>query len=1208
MSAYFIDVIAGPAAGGYLKIRPQEIRVIGRSRATDLHLNDDLVSAQHLLVSYRDGLQVQDLRTTNGTLLHRAGGAMVPVNDATHPWHEEDLIQIGAHVLQVRPAHIAAAQVTTTQVTTTQVTPTGSGIAVVQLSPPHTKPPQPPELDPPPDPPQAPARRRIPWVAMVTSALGGLVMAALFRTAFLLVFSVLAPAGMLLQFLWEKRRQSREYAQALAEHEALRAAHRTESCARQVVIARHNRLQATDPAFCHRQISVPTVELWQFTNQPVSEWQLLLGLIRDGAALQPFHVPVAAGTIGIFGDPTPVAALTRWLALQIAANYAPSRAHITGPWDWLAHLPHGVERPEAFRFLPAPAQGPNSEAEHEIVFAHTRSQLPAHCGHVIEVRPDFTGVCEMLAQNVVQDLTLLCGLDSETAHRFARDLAPLRDPDSVPRRSRSLTQLWGEPDVEAISAHWEQMAGDPGRLRCLIGEDQNAQPFEIDLEVDGPHVLIGGTTGAGKSVLQRALVTSLALTQRPEHLAIVLVDYKGGAAFRCLEQLPHVIDVVTDLDESATVRTLASLRAELRRREELLATHNFSDHKQLAAAGLIALAPRLVLVVDELRALGDQHPELLIELVQLAALGRSLGVHLVLATQRPGSSVNADMRANINMRIALRVQSAADSHDILDLPDAAELPAERPGAALLRLGSGPARELQVAAITDAAATELAATIAQAAQQVGARAPRRPWLPPLPQVVTKLEAPGPEHVGPFQEIPAQNNPAQNSPAQPIAVGLRDHPMSLRQDVLAVTPGAGHLLIAGGPGSGRTTALRALARHSTVPVHVIARDPASVVDANAEWIGTRAPLEDQRLIARLAEQLLGQETAPRLVLVDDADWLIDPENSSVRTWNYLQELLRRGSARGITVALAGGRLLLTPRVSELLSTRWILNWADDTATTAGAVPRETAIPAGPGGIAEVRSGHVTAARIRWVPPPTESAWPTRGSGPLPGILRLQSLPAEVSASALLRATEAERINEGRAAPSKIVLGIGGDHAEPVYLPLTSLLLAGPPGSGRTNALTLIIQQCARAGREVVLIASDAAATPRAGAARIVPPEGATGALEGVGDGAVVLVDDLDLALSWDPHAPWVEALRRRVHEGQPTIATATVSAAASSYSGVLAQLRRRRTGIVLHPGDRLANDVFGVDVAREADTDSTSAGRGVVVDAGVVTALQMARSDP
>src|SRR5690625_2717675 len=229
---------------------------------------------------------------------------MVPVNDATHPWHEEDLIQIGAHVLQVRPAHFAAAQDTTAQ-----VTPTGSGRAIVQLSPPHTKPPQPREYEPPPGPPPAPARRRIPWVAMVTSALGGLVMAALFRTAFLLVFSVLAPAGMLLQFLWEKRRQSREYAQALAEHEALRAAHRAESCARQVVIARHNRLQAPDPAFCHRQIAVPTVELWQFTIQPVSERQLLLGLIRDGAALQPFHVPVAAGAIGIFGDPTPVAAL-----------------------------------------------------------------------------------------------------------------------------------------------------------------------------------------------------------------------------------------------------------------------------------------------------------------------------------------------------------------------------------------------------------------------------------------------------------------------------------------------------------------------------------------------------------------------------------------------------------------------------------------------------------------------------------------------------------------------------------------------------------------------------------------------------------------------------------------------------------------------------------------------------------------------------------
>src|SRR5699024_2673679 len=151
------------------------------------------------------------------------------------------------------------------------------------------------------------------------------------------------------------------------------------------------------------------------------------------------------------------------------------------------------------------------------------------------------------------------------------------------------------------------------------------------------------------------------------------------------------------------------------------------------------------------------------------------------ATQRPGSSVNADMRANINLRIALRVQSSADSHDILELPDAANLPAERPGAALLRLGTAPARSLQVAAITDDDAAALAVTIAQAAEQLGAQPPRRPWLPPLPRMLSDAD---------MAQVARLDSAGKTDLA--ISAGLRDHPLELRQDLLILNPGAGHLL--------------------------------------------------------------------------------------------------------------------------------------------------------------------------------------------------------------------------------------------------------------------------------------------------------------------------------------------------------------------------------------------------------------------------------
>lgn len=1227
MSSFFIDVIAGPAAGGYIKVGPQETRVIGRSRAADLAIDDDLISAQHLIVAAEAGaLRVQDLRTTNGTVLHDHAGSAHQV-DGSVLWQESDLIQIGAHLLQLRPARIHAAE----------VTDSGTGFNVVQLSPPHTRAPLPPQLDDPPEPPKRPSARRIPWVSMGTSALGGLVMAAVLRTAFLLVFSVLAPAGMLLQFLWEKRRARRDYDAKLAQHGQELAAHEREKIARTSAEARALRLQACDPAQSRRHAQIPTVGLWQFTGNSLDGHtgnsldgrKLLLGFIKDGTAHLPLYAPLSGSAVGIFGDPQAVAALARWLAIQIATGFAPSQIAIRGPWPWLKYLPHsaplapGSPPRETYWFsfgasaqTEAPARG---DTARHIVFARTRAQLPAHCHTIIEARSDFTASFEDLTTNQVLEVMHLCGITSAMATEISREMRELRDQASLPRPAWSLGEIWGKPDSGAVLAHWETAQGDPGRLRCPIGTDAAAQTVYLDLEADGPHALIGGTTGAGKSVLQRALVTSLALSQRPEHLAIVLVDYKGGAAFRCLENLPHVIDIVTDLEESATVRTLQSLRAELRRRERLLADHGFSDHAQLAAAGHIARAPRLLLVVDELRALGEQHPELLNELVQLAALGRSLGVHLILATQRPGSSVNADMRANINLRIALRVQSASDSQDILDLPDAAQLPAERPGAALMRLGSGAAHELQVAAITDDDASALAATIAQAARKLGAKAPRRPWLPPLPRVL--------------RELPSD---AVATDARQIPAGLRDHPNDLHQDLLNFGLGTGHLVIAGGPGSGRTSALRTLARHAFVPVHVIAQDADSIVDARAPWVGTRAHLEDQRLIIRLCESLLAQSGGEQILLIDDADWLLDPENGLTRSWQAVQEVLRRGREQQITVVLAGGRMLLGPRVSELTSIRWILNWTDDTALNAGLLPRGTAIPPGPGGIAEVTSAGVTAARILLVPPPTTGSWRSAAaeecgatseecspalpntpdkSAPGANILRLQPLPTAVAASELTAlasarsAGPAEQNSPTQETTSKIMLGIGGDYARPVFLPLGSFLIAGPPGSGRTNALKLLADQSSALRREVVFITGGLPrGTNSLGRVQFISIDDATAALAGGANReAIVLVDDLDLAMSWDPHAAWLEALRERVHAGLPTIATATISASASSYSGLISQLRRLRTGIVLHPGTRLANDIFGVDVAREGDANSALVGRGVVVEAGEVTALQMARSD-
>ena len=153
-------------------------------------------------------------------------------------------------------------------------------------------------------------------------------------------------------------------------------------------------------------------------------------------------------------------------------------------------------------------------------------------------------------------------------------------------------------------------------------------PHHIDLRQDGPHVLVGGTTGSGKSEFLQTLITSLAVANRPDRLALVLVDYKGGAAFKECATLPHTAGLVTDLDEELAARALTSLNAELKRREAIFAAvgaKDLDDWEARRADG--AVVPRLVIVIDEFRVLAEL-PDFITGLVRIASVGRSLGVHL----------------------------------------------------------------------------------------------------------------------------------------------------------------------------------------------------------------------------------------------------------------------------------------------------------------------------------------------------------------------------------------------------------------------------------------------------------------------------------------------------------------------------------------------------------------------------------------------------
>ncbi|WP_454229316.1 FtsK/SpoIIIE domain-containing protein, partial [Propioniciclava flava] len=225
---------------------------------------------------------------------------------------------------------------------------------------------------------------------------------------------------------------------------------------------------------------------------------------------------------------------------------------------------------------------------------------------------------------------------------------PTVDESDVPR-SVSVISLLGQEmavDSEQILGRWRENGSLTDRsvppkprdrasdLLATVGHS-GTDPFTLDLRTQGPHALVGGTTGSGKSEFLQAWVLGLAHRYSPDRLTFLFVDYKGGAAFARCTDLPHSVGMVTDLSDHLVRRALRSLRAEIRHREELLNNKGVKDLIDFELTGDPSCPPALVIVVDEFAALKSEVPEFYDGVVDVAQRGRSLGLHLIMATQRP---------------------------------------------------------------------------------------------------------------------------------------------------------------------------------------------------------------------------------------------------------------------------------------------------------------------------------------------------------------------------------------------------------------------------------------------------------------------------------------------------------------------------------------------------------------------------------------------
>ncbi|MFF3379118.1 type VII secretion protein EccCb [Streptomyces sp. NPDC002680] len=396
--------------------------------------------------------------------------------------------------------------------------------------------------------------------------------------------------------------------------------------------------------------------------------------------------------------------------------------------------------------------------------------------------------------------------------------APVKYP--VGRQGTVITGLLGvedpaSPNLPALRIR--RTSGD--RLRVPIGLGEDGQPVSLDLKESahhgmGPHGLCVGATGSGKSELLRSIVLGLAVRHSAEEVAFVLADFKGSATFAPLADLPHVAGLVTGLEGDPLLvgRLSETISGELSRRQALLrsaggmpSVHEYQ--KARASRGDLDPLPTLVLVIDEFSELLSAHPDLIDLLVQIGRVGRALGVHMLLASQRLEQGRLRGLETYLSYRIGLRTFSASESRAVLGYPDAYHLPPD-PGAGFLKADTTDtlirfkaayvSAPLPGADGTDNYASLLDSVVGQLADTEPDV--RRVWLPPLGKSLSAEQL--------LSRTPAPQ--ASLHPLKGVPFALVDEPFLQRRSVLMLDLSGieGHTLVVGGPQSGKSTAVATL----------------------------------------------------------------------------------------------------------------------------------------------------------------------------------------------------------------------------------------------------------------------------------------------------------------------------------------------------------------------------------------------------------------
>ena len=1010
----------------------------------------------------------------------------------------------------------------------------------------------------------------------------------------------------------------------------------------------------------------PTDVLWSTIGRGTCQWVPpieadsrrrlaadLLVAVERSERLADVAVPLAleSGAVVAFrGSTSTTAALTRSVIVQLAADYGPADWQLQvltddpRRWSWATWLPHArdhlslVDAHDPAAVEDAMGRHPGGADEHRTVIvldapsllsARTgpvrrrleRGQVscialvapdasvPAVAGRILEVGATggaaWAGDDASPWTSIDREITV-AGLSAATAEAAARRLAPLIDPEDhddvggVPT-SVLLAELEpvGDDSASMIARRWRNAGRDPAPIARLGVSGDGV--IDVDLVRDGPHGLVAGTTGSGKSELLRTLVVSLAAQSSPDHVTMILVDFKGGSTFDACERLPHTVGVVTDLDDGLAERVLVSLDAEVRRRERLLRAVGVDDLRGYRRADDAPL-PRLVVVIDEFASLAKELPEFLGALVAVAQRGRSLGIHLLLATQRPAGVVTDDIRANTNLRIALRLHDRADAEDVVGDGVPARFPAGVPGRAALRLGPDElvvfqtastaglmpraAGRLQVEPVDPggrqiggnfAACESATGELVEAAEPsvldhvvdaIGAAAaiastapPHRPWIDALPDVVQPRDLDD----------------------DPTTTGLLDDPAGQCRRPLRWTPCAGNLLLVGAVGAGTTTACAAItaagARASPPEgLHLY------VIDAQGEvaWsafeslahCGAVVRVSETerltRLLARLAGELdrraTGGRRAPSIVVAIDGyaavrDALDDVAHVEAAT--RLDRVLRDGPAVGIVAVIttdgSSSRGLAVPR-----SCTWVFHVVDDGVARTAGLRGPVVGPGRPGRFRVVDSG--LEGQLVHDPELLRNIATSDGgaTGPSP----VSVLPEVVDARSFETQVGSAGTHRGCGLPVELPIGIGADDLEPVRLVVPSgdhVFIGGGARTGRSTALRQVevAWRCAHPGGRVIHLDRH---HPVEAALADCPPDGTP---------LLVVVDDAERVD--DPHGTLVRLVAQ---PGVTFAVAARLESVRVAYGHWTRDVARSRCGLIMTSMGDIDGELLGATLPRRS----------------------------